>query len=391
MRLISFFLSVLSQFRDLHTLVEVCAEAVGHGVAHQNEDQHADGYRVGHLVVALLRVGKGQIGHGLGGGSHHDDDQIQLLGNGDEGQHEAGDEAVFRQRHDDGTHPLPEAGAGDICRFLQLHADGEHIGGTGLAGEGEVLDHRGQHDQGKGAVQGGHQSAEMRPGEHGEIHGGESNAAHQVGHEHHLLRQVAVPLATAPGTDIAQELAADGGDDGADEGQADGVPEGTEELGIPEDAFVVGVLGNLAGLADPVVEGQVIQPVAGAGGDLEGFHNQHEEGHHHGQEEEYHQKCHQRLLGLAQRHQRGTAALAADGGIGLADAYDPLVGEDDDGSQQHQHDGHGVAHGLGALVDEVAHLGGQGIVADAVAQVGGHAVSTDGFADGHDGGGQHGG
>ena len=94
MRLISFFLSVLSQFRDLHTLVEVCAEAVGHGVAHQNEDQHADGYRVGHLVVALLRVGKGQIGHGLGGGSHHDDDQIQLLGNGDEGQHEAGDEAV---------------------------------------------------------------------------------------------------------------------------------------------------------------------------------------------------------------------------------------------------------------------------------------------------------
>ena len=54
-----------------------------------------------------------------------------------------------------------------------------------------------------------------------------------------------------------------------------------EELGISEDAFVVGVLGNLAGLADPVVEGQIVQAVAVAGGDLEGLHHQHEHGHHH--------------------------------------------------------------------------------------------------------------
>ena len=252
-----------------------------------------------------------------------------------------------------------------------------------------MLNHRGQHDQGEGAVQGGHQSAEVRTGEHGEIHGGECDTAHQVGDEDHLLGKVAVPLATAAGADVAQELAADSGEDGGDEGQADGIPEGAEEIGIPEDAHVVGVLINLTFFADPVVKRQVIQTVAGAGGDLEGLHDQHEEGHHHGQEQEDHQEHHEGLLGLAQLHQRGAAALAADGGVGLPDAHDPLVGEDDEGGQQHQYDGHGIADSLGTLVDEGTHLGSQSVVADAVTQVGGDAVCTDGFADGHNGGGQH--
>ena len=94
-----------------------------------------------------------------GGGGHHDDDQVQLLGDGDEHQHEAGDEAVLCQGDDDGAHPLPEAGAGDVGSLFQFHADGQHVGGTGTAGEGEVLDHGGQNDKGKGAVQGGDQTA----------------------------------------------------------------------------------------------------------------------------------------------------------------------------------------------------------------------------------------
>ena len=98
------------------------------------------------------------------------------------------------------------------------------------------------------------QSAEVRTGEHGEIHGGECDTAHQVGDEDHLLGKVAVPLATAAGADVAQELAADSGEDGGDEGQADGIPEGAEEIGIPEDAHVVGVLINLTFFADPVVK-----------------------------------------------------------------------------------------------------------------------------------------
>ena len=54
--------------------------------------------------------------------------QVQFLGNGDEHQHEPGNKAVFGQGDDNGGHPLPEAGAGDVRRLLQLRADGKHIG-----------------------------------------------------------------------------------------------------------------------------------------------------------------------------------------------------------------------------------------------------------------------
>ena len=231
----------------------------------------------------------------------------------------------------------------------------------------------------------------MGHAEHGEVHGGEGHAAHQVGDEHQLLGEVAVPLAPAPGADVAQELAAESGDEGGDDGQADGVVQGAEELGVAEDAHVVGVLLRLAGPADPVVESQVIQPVARAGGDLEGFHNQHKEGHHHGQEQEHGQESHHGGLGLAEGHQGAASALAAHGGVGLADADGLLVAHEDQGGQAHQDNAHGVAHAPGTLVDVDAHAGGQGVIADAVAQVGGHAVGADGLGDGHDQGGQHGG
>ena len=231
----------------------------------------------------------------------------------------------------------------------------------------------------------------MGHAEHGEVHGGEGHAAHQVGHEDQLLGKVAVPLAAAAGADVAQELAAEGGDEGGDDGQADRVVQGAEELRIAEDAHVVGVLLGLARLADPVVERQVAQAVARAGGDLESFHNQHEEGHHHSQEQEHGQEGHHGLLGGAQRHQGAAAALAADGGVGLADADGPLVAHQDQSGQAHQNDGHGVTHAPGSLVDVDAHAGSQGVIADAVAQVGRHAVSADGLTDGHDQGGEHGG
>ena len=158
--------------RGLPALADIgAADLVGNDIADQDEQQHAHGDGVGHLVIALLGIGEGQEGHGPGGGRHHDDDQVQLLGDGDEGQHKAGDEAVLCQGDDDGAHPLPEAGARDVRRLLQLHADGEHVGGTGPAGEGEVLDHGGQNDQSEGAVQGGDQAAQMGDAEHGEVHG----------------------------------------------------------------------------------------------------------------------------------------------------------------------------------------------------------------------------
>ncbi len=87
-------------------------------------------------------------------------------------------------------------------------------------------------------------------------------------------------------------------------------------------------------------------------------------------------------------HFIGPPALAADGGVGLTDADDPLVGEDDQGRQADEHQAHGEAHALGAAVDEGLHLGGQGEVADPGAQVGRHAVGTDGLAEGHDHGGE---
>ena len=132
-----------------------------------------------------------------------------------------------------------------------------------------------------------------------------------------------------------------------------------------------------------------MQAVAVASADLEGLHHQDEHGHDHGEDQEYDQEQHQRDLRLAEVHLVAAAALAADGGVALADADDALVGEDDQRGQADQDDAHGVADALGRAIDEVLHLGGQGEVADAVAKVGGNAVSTDGLAEGHDDGAQH--
>ena len=167
------FTCVLPGFAD------VCAEAVGDNVADEDEQQHAHRDGVGHLVVALLGIGEGQIGHGLGVLIHHNDDEVQLLGNADEGEHEAGDKAVFGQGQDNLSHALPEIGAVDVGGLLQLHRDLHHVGGTGPAGEGEVLDHAGQDDEGEGAVQGGDQPAQAGLGEHGYVHGGISQTIMQ--------------------------------------------------------------------------------------------------------------------------------------------------------------------------------------------------------------------
>ena len=160
---------------------------------------------------------------------------------------------------------------------------------------------------------------------------------------------------------------------------------------MAEDAGIVGVLHSGVRGADPVVQRQIVQAVARAGGNLEGLHDQHEERHHHGQEQEHEQEGHHGLLGLAQRHQSAAAALAAHGGIGLADAHDALVAHQNESRQTDQNDGHSITDAAGTLVDEHAHLGGQRVVTDAVAQVGGHAVCTDRLGDGHDQCGQHGG
>ena len=93
------------------------------------------------------------------------------------------------QREHDLDEPAEEAGALDGGRLLQLAADLQHVGGAGAGGEGQVLHHGHQRQQGEGAVQGGHQGHAkdlLGLGEHGQVDAAEGHGGDQVGDEHQL-------------------------------------------------------------------------------------------------------------------------------------------------------------------------------------------------------------
>ena len=252
-----------------------------------------------------------------------------------------------------------------------------------------MLHDRDQQDQGKGTVQGRDQAAEARLAEHGEIDRGERNTGHQIRDEDQLLDHVAVPFAAAAGRDVAEELSEDRRDQGSDQGKFDRIAERSCELGVFEQAVLVeGRVRGALQLTDPGVEGQVVGTVARAGNDLEGFHDQEEHRHDHGDDQEHGNDDQHRVFGAAQRDQVAAGALAADGRVGFARADQLLVHDDGAGCKQDHEKAHRVADALRAVVDEVFHPGRKHVERRAVRIVAAescrHAVGPDRFADGHD-------
>src|SRR5699024_390869 len=81
-----------------HALCQVCLAGEIRDRVHQEHDgEHHDRHTVGCLGRVAVLIGKGQIRQRGGGGGHDQDDQIQLLHDGNKDQHEAGNEAALGQ------------------------------------------------------------------------------------------------------------------------------------------------------------------------------------------------------------------------------------------------------------------------------------------------------
>ena len=376
-----------------HALGQVSVSKDIRQCIHQEHDgEHHDRHAVRCLGAVLVLILERQIGQRGGLGGHDQDDQVQFLHDGDEDQHKAGDKAALGQREHDLDEALEEAGALDHGGLLQLTANLQHVGGAGAGGEGQVLDHGGQGQQGEGAVQGGDQGhAEQRLllGEHGQVDAAEGHGGDQIGDEHQLLHQLAVELATALGADIAQHLAEDGTEHTVDEGQLQGVPKSQLEVAVLEDAghafHDVGIA-----LADPVVQREVGQGV-GAFLQHAALDDQDDHRHDDADDEEDEQNNGDEGLPAAQADEGGAAALAADGGVGLPGANELLVDEHGQSRDADHQDGHGEG-GLGVLGLGVGvQLAGQGAEVDGGAQVVDGTEGADGLGEGQNDGGQHGG
>ena len=163
-------------------------------IEEEHHHKHHDRHRAGGLLEPAGGIGIGHIGQRRLRGRHQDHDQVQLLHDADQDQHQAAHESVFGQGEHDPEEPPHEPGARDLPRLLQLRADLQHIGRARPGSEGQVFHDGHQHQHREHAVQGGDQG-NIQPeqidlrgcGEHRKIHGAEGDGRDQVGDEHHLL------------------------------------------------------------------------------------------------------------------------------------------------------------------------------------------------------------
>ena len=255
-----------------------------------------------------------------------------------------------------------------------------------------MLHHGHQRQQSEGAVQGGHQGhAEdlLGLGEHGQIDAAERHGRDQIGDEHQLFHQLAVEPAAALGGDVAKQLAEDGAEHAVHESQAQGVEQGVDELVILEDARQP--LHNLGiGFANPVVEGKVVQGVD-TFLEHEALHDQDDDWHDDAHCEEHEQRrSDNRPAYLPKADQGGSAALAADGGVGLAGADQLLVDEHGDGGNNNHQDRHGKSGLRIPGVDIHVQLAGQGVVLHRRTQIVDGSEGADGLGESQDHGRQDG-
>lgn len=374
-----------------HALGQVCvSKDICQCVYQEHDGEHHDGHAVRSLRAVLVLVLERQIRQRGGLGRHDQDDQIQFLHNGNEDQHEAGNKAALGQGEHDLDKTLEEACALDGGGLLQLAADLQHVGGTGAGGKGQMLDHGGQRQQGEGAVQGRNEryaEERLRLGEHGQVNAAERHGGDQVGDKHQLLHQLAVELAAALGADVTEHLTEDGAEHAVDKGQLQGVHQRHHKGFILEDAgdalHDVGIT-----LADPVVQREVGQRI-GALLQHAALQDQDDHRHDDADDEEDEQDDGHNGLPAAQTDGGGPSALAADGGVGLAGADEPLVDEHRQRSDADHQDGHGEGRlrVLGLTVG--IQLAGQRPEADGRTQIVDGAEGTDGLGEGQDHGGKH--
>ena len=188
-------------------------------------------------------------------------------------------------------------------------------------------------------------------------------------------------------SDVAEELSEHRGDGRRDQGQLHRIPQGTPEELVAEQALTVerciGRFGQI--VPDPREQRQVVRAVAHAGLHLERFHDQEEQRHEHRDNDEDRQKDQHPPLRFAERDQVRARSLAADRGVGLARADQPLIDEDRTCGKQDHHDGKDVSDRLGArAVQEPFHLGRQHVIACRFAETRRNAVGADRLRYRHD-------
>ena len=214
-----------------------------------------------------------------------------------------------------------------------------------------MLDNRGDGQQCEGAVQGrnqGNAADGLRGGEHGEEDAAECDGRNQIRDEYQLLNNLAVQLAAALRADITDDLAEDGAEYAVDEGELEGVDD--TRLAFHDVRNRV---------ADPVMQREVGQRVV-ALTEHEGLEDEQRDRHDDTEDEEHDQDQSDDRLVLAEAKRSGTAALAADGGVGLARTDELLVDKDRNGRDA-DHDECHCERGLGVLGLAVhVQLAGQG-------------------------------
>ena len=224
-----------------------------------------------------------------------------------------------------------------------------------------MLDNRGDGQQCEGAVQGrnqGNAADGLRGGEHGEEDAAECDGRNQIRDEYQLLNNLAVQLAAALRADITDDLAEDGAEYAVDEGELEGVDERVDEVLILEDTRLA-FHDVRDRIADPVMQREVGQRVV-ALTEHEGLEDEQRDRHDDTEDEEHDQDQSDDRLVLAEAKRSGTAALAADGGVGLARTDELLVDKDRNGRDA-DHDECHCERGLGVLGLAVhVQLAGQG-------------------------------
>ena len=194
-------------------------------------------------------------------------------------------------------------------------------------------------------------------------------------------------LAAALGADITDDLTEDGAEYTVYKRQLEGIDQRIDKVSILEDTRLTFHY-RCDRIADPVVQRQVGQRVV-ALPEHKGLEDQQCDRHDDAENKEQEQHGRDQHLMLAQTDRGGTAALAADGGVGLARADQLLVDEYRDRSDADHDECHGK-RGLGVLGLAVhVQLAGQGHEVDLGAQVVDNAEGADRLGEGQDNGGKH--
>ena len=165
-------------------------------------------------------------------------------------------------------------------------------------------------------------------------------------------------LAAALRADITDDLAEDGAEYAVDEGQLERVDQRVDEVLVLEDTRLA-FHDVRDRIADPVMQREVGQRVV-ALTEHEGLEDEQRDRHDDTEDEEHDQDRGDERLVLAEAKRSGTAALAADGGVGLA-RTDELLVDKDRNRRDADHDERHCERGLGVLGLAVhVQLAGQG-------------------------------